>query len=442
MNQAFLDYYHCPASAAVFKPASTGTKRPGYFRFGTGNICFGKSLATTPDRVDEHMPDMAARVEFDGTLYSLPFDPDEVATNLRYERYVRPPNNASAKKLVRKLYYALRPALPVSIRRHLQKAWLNGWADRPFPAWPVDRSLDRMFQELMCLSVKASAQKRVPFIWFWPERKSSCATMTHDVETDAGLKFRNDLMDINDSFQIKTSFQLIPDARYVVGEDELTSIKSRGFEVNVHDLKHDGHLFSSRKVFMESAPQINRFGTAFGSRGFRSAILYRNQEWFSELDFSYDMSVPNVGHLDPQRGGCCTVMPYFIGELLEIPVTATQDYTLFHVLETYSLDLWRQQTSLIMQQHGLISFIVHPDYLDTPKAREAYAALLEHLSTLRSDSNVWIALPGEIDTWWRERRNMRLVCNGETWRIEGHGRERATLAFATLRDDKLVYEFE
>jgi len=442
MNQAFLDYYHCPASAAVFKPASTGTKRPGYFRFGTGNICFGKSLATTPDRVDEHMPDMAARVEFDGTLYSLPFDPDEVATNLRYERYVRPPNNASAKKLVRKLYYALRPALPVSIRRHLQKAWLNGWADRPFPAWPVDRSLDRMFQELMCLSVKASAQKRVPFIWFWPERKSSCATMTHDVETDAGLKFRNDLMDINDSFQIKTSFQLIPDARYVVSEEELTSIKSRGFEVNVHDLKHDGHLFSSRKVFMESAPQINRFGTAFGSRGFRSAILYRNQEWFSELDFSYDMSVPNVGHLDPQRGGCCTVMPYFIGELLEIPVTATQDYTLFHVLETYSLDLWRQQTSLIMQQHGLISFIVHPDYLDTPKAREAYAALLEHLSTLRSDSNVWIALPGEIDTWWRERRNMRLVCSGDTWRIEGHGCQRATLAFATLRDDKLVYEFE
>ncbi len=385
---------------------------------------------------------MASRVEFDGASYSLPFDPDEVATNLRYERYVQSPKSAGTRKLARKLYYALRPALPVSVRRHLQKVWLSGWADRPFPTWPVDRSLDRMFEELMSLSVKASRQKRVPFIWFWPEGKSSCATMTHDVETDAGLKFRNELMDINDSYHIKTSFQLIPDARYLVGEEELTSIKSRGFEVNVHDLKHDGQLFSSRKIFMESAPQINRYGVAFGSRGFRSAILYRNQEWFSELDFSYDMSVPNVGHLDPQRGGCCTVMPYFIGDLLEIPVTVTQDYTLFHVLETYSLDLWQQQTSLIMQQHGLMSFIVHPDYLDTPKAREAYAALLEHLSTLRADANLWIALPGEIDIWWRARRNMRLFSTGDTWRIQGYGCERATLAFATLKDDKLIYEFE
>jgi hypothetical protein len=299
-----------------------------------------------------------------------------------------------------------------------------------------------MFEELMRLSVKASREKRVPFIWFWPEGKSGCATMTHDVETDAGLKFRNELMDINDSYQIKTSFQLIPGARYVVGEEELTSIKSRGFEVNVHDLKHDGHLFSSRKIFMESAAQINRFGVAFGSRGFRSAILYRNQEWLSALKFSYDMSVPNVAHLDPQRGGCCTVMPYFIGDVLEIPVTATQDYALFHVLETYSLDLWQQQTSLILQQHGLMSFIIHPDYLDTPKAREAYAGLMEHLSTLRADANLWIALPGEINTWWRERRNMSLVCSDGSWRIEGHGCERAVVAFATLKDDKLVYEFE
>ena len=442
MNEAFIDYYHCPASAAVFKPASTGSKRPGYFRFGTGNTCFGKSVAEAPDRADGHMPDLAAQVEFDGESYSLAFDPDEVATNLRYERYVRSAKNAGAKKLIRKLYYALRPALPVSIRRHLQKAWLRGWADRPFPVWPVDISLDRMFEELMRLSVKASREKRVPFIWFWPEGKSGCATMTHDVETDAGLKFRNELMDINDSYQIKTSFQLIPGARYVVGEEELTSIKSRGFEVNVHDLKHDGHLFSSRKIFMESAAQINRFGVAFGSRGFRSAILYRNQEWLSALKFSYDMSVPNVAHLDPQRGGCCTVMPYFIGDVLEIPVTATQDYALFHVLETYSLDLWQQQTSLILQQHGLMSFIIHPDYLDTPKAREAYAGLMEHLSTLRADANLWIALPGEINTWWRERRNMSLVCSDGSWRIEGHGCERAVVAFATLKDDKLVYEFE
>jgi hypothetical protein len=40
------------------------------------------------------------------------------------------------------------------------------------------------------------------------------------------------------------------------------------------------------------------------------------------------MSVPNVGHLEVQRGGC-TVMPYFIGRIVELPVTTSQDYSVF-----------------------------------------------------------------------------------------------------------------
>ena len=265
--------------------------------------------------------------------------------------------------------------------------------------------------------------------------------MTHDVETETGLRFCGELMDINDRFQIKSSFQLIPEARYLVTEQKLSAIKKRGFEVNVHDLRHDGRLFDGYEKFQESAARINQFGVCFGSRGFRSAILYRNQEWYETLQFSYDMSVPNVGHLDPQRGGCCTVMPYFIGDILEIPVTATQDYTLFHVLGTYSLDLWRQQISQITQHHGLISFIVHPDYLDTVKARNTYTELLGHLAELRAEKELWIALPGEVDTWWRQRSKMKLVGKENSWRIDGPGAERASLAYATLMDDKLSYEF-
>ena len=64
--------------------------------------------------------------------------------------------------------------------------------------------------------------------------------------------------------------------------------------------------------------------------------MYREQQWFDAFDFSYDMSVPNVAHLEPQRGGCCTVMPYFVGDLLELPLTTVQDYSLFHILNDYS----------------------------------------------------------------------------------------------------------
>ena len=79
--------------------------------------------------------------------------------------------------------------------------------------------------------------------------------------------------------------------------------------------------------------------------------------------------MPNVAHLDPQRGGCCTVMPYSIGDLLELPLTTIQDYPLFHNLGRYDLALWNQQIELILKNHGLISFIIHPDYTLAQRAQ-------------------------------------------------------------------------
>ena len=122
--------------------------------------------------------------------------------------------------------------------------------------------------------------------------------------------------------------------------------------MNVHDLTHDGHLFRSRDRFLRHATTINARGRAFGSRGFRSGAMYRRQEWLSALDISYDMSVPNVAHLEPQGGGCCTVMPFFMGHVLELPLTAAQDYTVFHVLGDYSTRLWQEQIDLILGRTG------------------------------------------------------------------------------------------
>jgi hypothetical protein len=152
------------------------------------------------------------------------------------------------------------------------------------------------------------------------------------------------------------------------------------------------------------------------------------------------MSFPNVAHLDPQRGGCCTVMPYFIGEILELPLTTVQDYTLFHLLNERSIDLWKRQIEIILAKNGLVSFIVHPDYIQEPDTMAVYHQLLAHLAELREQGNLWFALPGEIDTWWRARSKMSVVRDGESWRIEGEGAERAVLAFAKLVDDQLVYE--
>jgi hypothetical protein len=74
--------------------------------------------------------------------------------------------------------------------------------------------------------------------------------MTHDVETKLGRDFCSSLMDIDDSFGIKASFQIIPEERYGVSRDFVESIRQRGFEVVVHDLNHDGHLYRNRDQFL------------------------------------------------------------------------------------------------------------------------------------------------------------------------------------------------
>jgi hypothetical protein len=209
--------------------------------------------------------------------------------------------------------------------------------------------------------------------------------------------------------------------------------------LNVHDFNHDGKLFQNQSTFIQRAAKINNYARGFRAAGFRSAVMYRNQDWLPALGFEYDMSVPNVAHLDPQRGGCCTVFPYFLGSLLELPLTTTQDYMLFHLLNDYSIQLWNKQVELILAQNGLLSFLVHPDYVIEPRAQQTYNLLLARLTELRAKENVWIALPGEVAQWWRQRGQMKLMNQKGAWRVVGPGKERARIAYAALENEQVVY---
>jgi hypothetical protein len=266
--------------------------------------------------------------------------------------------------------------------------------------------------------------------------------MTHDVEGEAGLDFCDELMNIDDEYGIKSAFQLVPEGREEAWRRTAARLRPRGFEVNLHDLNHDGRLFADKAEFLKRAKRINRYAREFGCNGFRSAVMYRAQRWYDAFEFSYDMSVPNAAHLEPQRGGCCTVMPYFVGDILELPLTTVQDYTLFHILNDYSTTLWKEQIRLIREQHGLVSVITHPDYLVGQREREVYVELLRHLADLREREGLWMALPNEINRWWRNRQQMTLVASGEGWRIEGPDSHRARVAYATLEDDRLVYQLD
>jgi hypothetical protein len=441
------DYFRCADDFSDFDLIQPLSPDAGYFAFGADAICYGRSSSA---RIGENatgpLHDVLPEAVAEGGVLRLPLDPDEIVENLRGERYQseerRRRTRPAEHPLLRDLYYRLRSVMPSGLRRRLQRAALGDWRNIPFPGWPVDSTVERVLERLLALSMKAKGVQKVPFIWFWPEGATSCVIMTHDVESVAGRDFCSPLMDLDDSVKIKASFQLVPERRYAVPATLLEEMRARGFEINVHDLNHDGHLFTAYDEFLRRARRINEHGRAYGARGFRSGGLYRNHTWYDALEFSYDMSVPSTGRLDPQRGGCCSLMPFFIGRILELPLTTTQDYALFHMLNDYSIELWKRQLDAIIERHGLASLLIHPDYIIDRRPRATYQALLEHLTRMRHDRRLWIALPNEVDRWWRQRRQMRIVTESGTPRVEGEGKDRARLAVATLVGDTVTLSVE
>ena len=445
LNQSLIDYFRCEDSIARFSLAAPLSADRGYFHFGPDTVCFGQvSLGSVAGELDEPLEDLAERLPTNGAVPILPFDPVQVVENLRRERYeprlMPGRERLIAHELVHKAYYLVRNFLPRRLRRSMQRAYFSDWKQRPFPAWPVDFTVDTLLQRNLLLAMRAAGRSRVPFIWFWPCGAPSCLMLTHDVETAAGRDFTAELMALDESYGFKAAYQVIPEKRYDVSDGYVQQIRGRGNEFNIHDLNHDGRLYRKREAFLRRAEKINQYVRQYTARGFRAGSMYRIQDWYDAYEFSYDMSVPNVAHLEPKRGGCCTVFPYFVGKILELPLTTCQDYSVFHILSDYSLDLWKHQVSLIRNRNGLISVLAHQDYLISPRARVAYQEFLDYLRRRSDQEAWWTVLPGEVDRWWRARSQMKIVARGDRLEIIGPECERARLAYAVLDGDRLAFE--
>ncbi len=443
--ETLTDYYRLPELLLGRVLGAKPAGEAGYFRFGPNAICYGQSTSGVTTKIeDAGLYDALKNIRMDGADVHLPFDLTQLIENLRRERYV-PTLTPGREKLVTrewmlKTYYFLRESFPDPLRRRMQRVYFSDWKTRPFPSWPVDFTVDNLHDEVLGLLMEASRAKKVPFIWYWPDGAPNCLVLTHDVETSAGRDFTPQLIDLDDSYGLKASFQVIPESRYEVPDEFVEEIRNRGCEFNIHDLNHDGRLYRQREEFLRRAKKINQYARRYNARGFRAGSMYRMLDWYDAYEFSYDMSLTNVAHLEPKRGGCCTVFPFFLGKILELPLTTSQDYSIFHILNDYSIDLWKKQLDLIRQRNGLMTFLTHPDYLINPRARKVYESLLGYLREMIDREKMWAALPGEVDQWWRTRSQLRLVQKGNGWEIEGSGRERARISYAVREGDRLLYE--
>src|SRR5262249_46858856 len=149
----------------------------------------------------------------------------------------------TAAGIAQRLYYGLRPFMSVGVRKRLQKIRLSDWNRIPFPHWPVDTTVDSLMNNAMKLVLEARGESMIPFVWFWPDDAAASVMLTHDVEGQAGLDLCDQLMDIDESYGMKSAFQLVPEGREDAWRRTAARLRQRGFEVNLHDLNHDGRLF-------------------------------------------------------------------------------------------------------------------------------------------------------------------------------------------------------
>ena len=335
-------------------------------------------------------------------------------------------------------YYALKPLLPRRLQIAMRRAYARRQQALEFPRWPREPLLvERREAEL-----RAAIGRRgeaVPLLADWPGGHGFAAVLTHDVEGPAGVARVERVIEIERRHGFVSSWNFVAEW-YPIPAGLFDAVRGAGCEVGLHGIKHDGRLFESRERFEADLPKIHRYLRQWGAVGFRSPATHRNADWMPELGAGYDSSFPDSDPFEPQGGGCCSILPYFLGEMVELPITLVQDHTMWEILRRETIDLWTEKSEWVAAKGGLVNVIVHPDYLDTPARLRMYEEYLEHLAGLCERRDGWAALPREVAEWWRLRAGLRCVEEDGGARIEGAGAERAAVAWAELGRDGVAIQ--
>lgn len=314
-----------------------------------------------------------------------------------------------------KAYYALRPLIPRRVQLMLRRKFKEKQAVRTFPSWPIEPTIAHTVREVLSSAARSETNGGVHRISQWPQGKRFAFVITHDVEQEEGLRISPTLARIEQRYGFVSSFNIVPE-RYPIDWDVVNELRELGSEIGVHGLKHDGKLFISRKVFQNRLVKIHEYARKWGAVGFRSPATLRNVEWMPELQFEYDTTFFDTDPYEPQPGGCCTIWPFFIGDLLELPMTMPQDHTLFEILGHKDIKVWIEKSDWIAEQGGMVLINVHPDYMDSDERLGLYEEFLRYM---KQKQGMWHALPRDVARWWKDRTKSTLVRKNDTFVIEG-----------------------
>jgi hypothetical protein len=298
--------------------------------------------------------------------------------------------------LKRRIYYQLKPYLPWGWRMAFRRMLANRNRKVYKDVWPIK-----------------PGSETPPRDWpGWPEGKKFAFVLTHDVEERKGVERCRQVMELERSLGFRSSFNFVPEGEYSAPAELRDELMRNGFEVGVHDLNHDGKLYSSRSSFRDKAKRINHYFKEWNAVGFRSGFMLHELDWLTDLDCLYDASTFDTDPFEPQPEGVNTIFPFHLpgpdgtGGLVELPYTLVQDFNLFIVLQE-TTEIWDRKVAWIAENGGMALLDTHPDYMappGCPRSREDYpiewyATFLKNIAN-RYAGQYWHALPREVASFW------------------------------------------
>ena len=315
-------------------------------------------------------------------------------------------------RLVTKIPFSYR-AIPSFIRNRAFRAPNSVTEPTEDKLVPVE-----CLRVIFLASLVVSAECAVPRIAFWRKGKSHALAITHDVETKLGLEDgAGRLVELESKLGVRSTWN-VPSERYPLSSQLLISLATAG-EVGGHDTKHDGRLIF--ESFENKVGRVGRCKSRLESlskrevRGFRSPLLQHGRELIDALGkagFQYDSSAPSWEALSPtslKPHGVGTVFPFFISNMLEIPVSLPQDHQLIRVsglTVSEAVEELFRVSGLVQGIGGACVLLVHPDYeFGQPENSEEYYRLL---ARFKSDPECEILTLGELARWWTHRANSQI----------------------------------
>jgi hypothetical protein len=295
--------------------------------------------------------------------------------------------------------------------RLLERA--RGGTQPSFPDWPIETRLDEARARTWADASRVSGQPLVAPAW--PTQKRAAVVLTHDLDVAADIDRIEAVRVLERSFGVPSAFGFVP--RITPPRREvLDRLTAEGCEAYVHDEAHDGRLAYQRASGIEAG-----FARLFDRnpwarpllRGFRSGQLLMSPALMDVVSrwFDYDLSMPDVERGGPYGSvaGAGTVIPFALGELIELPLTMPQDFFLEQVLhldESAIVRTWGEKLEYIASRGGVAVVNVHPVWVN-PQRHSLWRAYRQLLESIVSRPALWVTTPGAVVRYLQELRRGR-----------------------------------